>query len=112
MEQAADLAEDHLERGPFAVYILTNDRHTVLYVGMTSELFRRADQHRQRLIAGFTQRYRVTQLVYFELHPHAWSAIEREKQLKAGSRQRKLDLVNSRNPEWRDLYPDLLEEPE
>jgi predicted GIY-YIG superfamily endonuclease len=47
MEQAADLAEDHLERGPFAVYILTNDRHTVLYVGMTSDLFRRAGQHRQ-----------------------------------------------------------------
>jgi putative endonuclease len=111
MEHATGLGEDVIESGRFAVYILTNERHTVLYVGITNDLFRRATQHREGLVSGFTKRYGLTRLVWFELHPDAWSAIQREKQLKAGSRQRKLDLINARNPEWRDLYPDL-EEPE
>ncbi len=89
------------------VYIMTNKRNTVLYTGMTSVLKKRAYQHREKLLAGFTKKYNVNKLVYYEQFGDVIYAITREKQIKAGSRQKKIDLINGMNPEWRDLYDDL-----
>lgn len=99
-----------MAEGAFAVYLLANQHHTVLNVGMTNDLLRRIVEHREGKLPGFTQQYQVTKLVYYELHPDAWSAIEREKQLKAGSRKSKVALIESLNPGWRDLYEDLTSE--
>jgi putative endonuclease len=86
------------------VYIMTNSRNTILYVGVTSDLTRRVYAHKQKLVDGFTKRYNVTKLVYYEVLEDVGNAILREKQIKAGSRQKKLQLVNSINREWCDLY--------
>ena len=91
----------------YFVYILTNERHTVLYTGVTSDLKARIYQHREKLLPGFTKRYNVWKLVYYEAGTDALGAIAREKQIKAGSRKKKLALINSFNPEWRDLYGEL-----
>jgi putative endonuclease len=91
----------------YCVYILTNDRHTVLYTGVTGNLKARVVQHREKVSPGFTSRYNVSKLVYYECGPEALGAITREKQIKAGSRQKKIDLVNAMNPAWRDLYDDI-----
>jgi putative endonuclease len=91
----------------YCVYILTNKRHTVLYTGVTGDLRTRVYQHREKLLPGFSNRYNVHKLVYYEAGHDAAGAITREKQIKGGSRQKKLNLINSMNPEWRDLYPDL-----
>jgi putative endonuclease len=91
----------------YCVYILTNQRHTVLYVGVTSDLKARIYQHRQKLLPGFANRYNVYKLVYYEVGSDPTGAITREKQIKAGSRQKKIDLINSVNPEWRDMYDDV-----
>ena len=86
------------------VYILTNYRNTVLYVGVTSDLGKRIRQHKNGSFKNaFTTRYKITKLVYYELFVCIDDAIAREKLLKAGSRQKKLDLINNRNPEWNDL---------
>jgi putative endonuclease len=86
------------------VYILTNSGNTVLYVGVTSNLTQRIQQHKSGFFKNsFTSRYRISKLVYYELFQNITDAIAREKQIKAGSRQKKIDLVNSRNPEWKDL---------
>ena len=85
----------------YCVYILTNDRHTVLYTGVTSDLPARLFQHRNKLLPEFTKRYNVSKLVYFECGSDALGAIAREKQIKAGSRQKKIELINALNPEWR-----------
>jgi putative endonuclease len=91
----------------YFVYILTNAWNTVLYVGVTSDLRARIYQHREKLLPGFTNRYNVWKLVYYETGNDAAGAITREKQIKAGSRQKKIELINRSNPEWRDLYEDL-----
>jgi putative endonuclease len=91
----------------YCVYILTNQRHTVLYVGVTSNLKTRVYQHREKLMPGFTSRYNVSKLVYYEVGRDISGVISREKQIKAGSRQKKIDLINRFNPEWRDLCDDL-----
>lgn len=83
------------------VYIMTNSRNSVVYVGVTSNLVRRIWQHKNKIFKGFTSRYNCCKLVYYESFDHILDAINREKQLKAG--KRKLDLVNSLNPEWKDL---------
>jgi putative endonuclease len=88
----------------YFVYILTNKNNTVLYTGVTNNLYRRIWQHKSKLLKGFTKRYNVTKLVYFEMFADPESAISREKQLKAGSRKKKLELINSFNKEWKDLY--------
>ncbi len=90
------------------VYIMTNRRHGTLYIGVTSNLIQRVWQHKSDLVAGFTKRYSLHRLVWFEVHETMGSAISREKQLKAGNRQRKLRLVESLNPEWRDLYGEIV----
>jgi putative endonuclease len=91
----------------YCVYILTNQRDTVLYTGVTGDLRARVQQHREKLLPGFTNRYNVSKLVYYEAGDDASGVIAREKQIKAGSRQKKIDLINRLNPEWRDLYDDL-----
>ena len=91
----------------YCVYILTNQRNTVLYTGVTGDLRARIHQHREKLSPGFTNRYNISKLVYFEAGYDASGAIAREKQIKAGSRQKKIDLINRGNPGWRDLYDEL-----
>jgi putative endonuclease len=91
----------------YYVYMMTNVKNTVLYTGVTNDLIRRAWEHRQKLIEGFTKKYNVVKLVYYEVSEDIESAILREKQIKAGSRQKKVQLVNDMNREWRDLYDGL-----
>jgi len=90
------------------VYILTNHRR-VLYIGVTGNLARRVYEHRNKLVEGFTSKYNVSELVYYEPTNDIQLAIEREKQLKGWSRAKKLALVNSFNPGWRDLSDEVLE---
>jgi putative endonuclease len=89
----------------FHVYILAN-RTRVLYIGQTRDLVRRLFEHREGLCHGFTRRYNVTRLVYFEATPSARSAIARERQLKGWSRRKKIQLIESVNPAWLDLAAD------
>jgi len=91
-----------------AVYILASERNGTLYMGVTSDLVKRAWQHKNNLADGFTRKYSVHMLVYYELADEMTAAIAREKQIKGGSRARKLVLVESANPDWRDLYGDIL----
>jgi putative endonuclease len=91
----------------YYVYIMTTQHNTVLYTGVTNNLKRRAYEHRSGHGGGFTSRFNVDKLVYYEITPSAEAAIAREKQLKGGSRQKKLDLIEAMNPEWRDLYEEL-----
>ena len=91
----------------FAVYILTNQGHSVLYTGVTRDLKRRVFEHRQGLVEGFTRRYHAKTLVWYEVTDSAYSAITREKQIKAGSRAKKLALIDAMNPGWRDLYDEI-----
>jgi len=91
----------------YYVYTMTNKRNTVLYTGVTNDLKRRVYEHKEKLVEGFTKKYNITKLVYYEVTDDVRSAILREKQIKGGSRQKKIDLINCINPEWRDLYEDL-----
>jgi putative endonuclease len=88
----------------FYVYILTNKWNRVLYTGVTNDLGRRVYEHREKMVEGFTKKYNVTKLVYYEVLSDALSAITREKLIKAGSRQKKIDMINEFNPLWEDLY--------
>ena len=93
-----------------AVYIITNNNHTTLYVGVTSNLFARITQHKEKKYPkSFSARYNLCKLVYYEAHGSIVEAIQREKQLKAGSRKKKLDLINAINPEWNDLFDEVRE---
>jgi putative endonuclease len=92
----------------FFTYILTNRHHTVLYVGVTNDLIRRVYEHRTKIASRFTTRYNVDKLVFFEETSDVQAAIAREKQIKAGSRMKKVALVNAMNPDWRDLFDDLI----
>jgi putative endonuclease len=91
----------------YFVYIMTNQRDHVLYMGVTNNLYRRAIEHREGRGSGFTSKYRANKLVYYEVYEHVFDALEREKQIKGGSRQKKLDLINAMNPDWRDLFDEL-----
>jgi putative endonuclease len=92
-----------------AVYIMTNKNNSTLYTGVTSDLKRRVYSHKNSLIPGsFTANYKTFKLVYYEGFHNIEEAIGREKQIKAGSRQKKMDLINAFNPKWRDLYDDVL----
>jgi putative endonuclease len=88
-----------------AVYLLANRRLGALYVGVTSNLVRRVHEHRHEAIDGFTQRYGVHRLVFFEMHDSMAAAIEREKQIKHWKRAWKIELIEKDNPEWKDLWP-------
>jgi putative endonuclease len=91
----------------YYVYIMTNKWNKVLYTGVTNDLMRRVQEHGDKTFQGFTKRYNVDKLVYFEDTESIESAILREKQIKGGSRKDKIELVNSVNPEWRDLSEEL-----
>jgi putative endonuclease len=91
-----------------AVYILASRRNGTLYIGVTSNLPQRVWQHRTAAVRGFTKRYGCKTLVWYELRETMPYAIAREKQLKGGSRKKKLALIEAANPDWRDLYEDLI----
>ena len=97
-----------MEKGG-CVYIVTNQRHTVLYTGVTSDLISRIYQHIHKIYKNsFTEKYNVNKLVYYEIFISIEEAIAREKQIKAGSRQKKEELIHSFNSAWNDLYPEIL----
>ena len=87
---------------------MTNKVNTVLYTGFTNYLVRRVYEHKEKIIEGFTKKYNINKLIYYEIFNDARNAIIREKQIKAGSRKKKLDLINNMNPEWKDLYPEII----
>ena len=87
----------------YYVYILTNKRHTVFYTGITNNLERRVWEHKQKIIQGFTKKYNIEKLVYFEVFEDVLEAIRREKQIKDWVRRRKIALIEKMNPEWKDL---------
>jgi len=88
----------------YFVYILTNKNNSVLYTGITNSLMRRIWEYKSQLIVGFTKKYNVTKLIYYESFDNPTEAIKREKQIKAGSRKKKIELINKFNPEWQELY--------
>jgi putative endonuclease len=91
----------------YCVYIMTNSHHTVLYTGVTNDLIRRVFQHREKILPSFTTRYNGDKLVFYEATSDVRAAIAREKQIKAGSRRKKIALIDGMNPQWRDLHADL-----
>jgi putative endonuclease len=91
----------------YYVYIMTNIGNTVLYVGVTNDLIRRVYEHKRKVVDGFTKKYNIVKLVYYEIFDDIENAILREKQIKAGPRRRKVQLINSMNREWRDVYSEL-----
>lgn len=105
--RAATKQSRQMER-QFFVYILTNSRRTVLDTGVTGDLIKRIHQHRTRMLPGFASRYNVDRLVFYEILNDAVAAIAREKQIKGGSRAKKVALIAGMNPQWRDLLNDLL----
>ena len=90
------------------VYILTNKRNGTLYVGVTSDVVKRGWEHRNGLVDGFTKKYGVHRLVYYETHEDMLAAITREKQIKKWNRAWKLRLIEQGNPQWRDLWPEIV----
>lgn len=93
----------------WVVYIMTNKRHSVLYIGFSNDMKRRTWEHKQKIGSHFTQKYNVDKLVYYEIHSDVQTAIKREKQLKNLLRRKKIELIESMNPNWRDMWPDLLQ---
>jgi putative endonuclease len=91
----------------YVVYILASKPNGTLYIGVTNDLVRRVQEHREGLVPGFTKRYGVKSLVYFEHHCDINTAIMREKRIKRWLRKWKLDLIEAANPQWRDLWPEL-----
>jgi len=91
-----------------AVYILASKRNGTLYIGVTFDLVKRVWEHKSNAVEGFTKRYGVHRLVWYELHETMDSAIEREKQVKEWKRQWKLKLIEDTNPNWQDLYPGII----
>ncbi len=91
----------------FYVYMLASARNGTLYLGVTSDLVKRIWEHREGLFEGFTKKYGVKNLVWFEVHFEAMAAITREKQLKKWNRDWKINMIQQGNPDWRDLYEDI-----
>ena len=92
----------------YYIYILTNKRNNVLNAGVTNDLQRRLYEHREKLVGGFTKKYNVNKLVYYEETKSIEAALNREKQIKGGSRQKKIDLIEGMNPQWRDLFDEIV----
>ncbi|MDP2598340.1 MAG: GIY-YIG nuclease family protein [Candidatus Liptonbacteria bacterium] len=91
----------------FYVYIMTNKPRGVLYIGITSDIVHRAEQHKNEVVGGFTKKYRLHRLVYYETYDAPYDAIQREKHLKFWHRAWKIDLIEGENPAWRDLSDDF-----
>ena len=87
----------------YYVYILTNESKTTIYVGVTNDLERRVYEHKNKLIKGFTSKYKVDKLIYYEQTTDIYAAISREKQIKSWNRERKEKLINNKNPEWKEI---------
>ena len=96
-----------MEKQP-AVYILASERNGTLYIGVTSDLLKRVSEHRNDAVDGFTKKYGIHRLVYYELHADMLSAIEREKQLKKWNRAWKLELIEEKNRDWKDLWDEIV----
>ena len=94
---------------PYYVYILANKRNGTVYIGVTNDLVKRVYEHKQKLVDGFTKKYGVGILVYYESTENIDSAIQQEKQLKKWNRDWKLSLIEKDNPKWEDLYSKLIE---
>ena len=92
----------------YYVYILASKRNGTLYTGITSDLIKRVWEHKNKVVPGFTEKYGVDKLVYFEQYQEAENAIKREKRLKFWKRKWKIDLIEKRNPEWEDLYEEIV----
>jgi putative endonuclease len=92
----------------YCVYIMTNANDTVIYTGVTNQLARRVYEHKNGLGSIFTRKYNVVKLVYYEVTDNVYAALAREKQIKGGSRKKKIDLINSMNAEWNDLYEEII----
>ncbi|MCL5435672.1 MAG: GIY-YIG nuclease family protein [Patescibacteria group bacterium] len=92
----------------YFVYIMTNERYGTLYIGVTSDLVKRAYEHKNGFVEGFTEKYKLHRLVYYEQTENVTAAIEREKQLKTWKRQWKIELIDKFNPEWKDLYKKII----
>ncbi|MBJ15640.1 MAG: excinuclease ABC subunit C [Legionellaceae bacterium] len=90
------------------VYLLTNKHNNVLYTGVTNDLIRRVYEHKNKMTTGFTKKYNVNRLVYYEVCSEIIVAIEREKQIKGWSRKKKHTLIDEMNPQWNDLYPAII----
>ncbi len=90
------------------VYILTNEYNTVLYIGVTSDIVKRIYEHKNKVVDGFSKKYNLNKLVYYEIYEDVVSAIEREKFLKGKVRKYKIDLINKTNLNWDDLYNNIL----
>ena len=97
-----------MSRKYYCVYIITNNRNTVLYTGVTGELIGRIFHHKNKSVSSFSSKYNINKLVYYEIYEDVNQAIAREKQIKGGSRKKKIELVNKKNPDWKDLYGSLL----
>ena len=93
----------------YFIYILTNLSNTVLYTGVTNNIKRRIFEHKSKLVPGFTYKYNVIKLVYYDIFSSIEDAISREKQIKAGPRKKKVSLINSINPKWNDLYQYIIQ---
>lgn len=92
----------------YCVYIITNSVNTVLYTGVTGNLVARIYHHKNKSVSSFSSKYNLIKLVYFEIYEDVKLAIVREKQIKVGSRKKKIDLINNFNPQWKDLYGTLV----
>jgi len=93
----------------YYVYIMASKRNGTLYIGVTNNLVKRVYEHKIDLVRGFTQKYRVHNLVYYEIYSHIYDAIAREKRMKKWKRKWKIQLIEKSNPQWRDLYADVAE---
>ena len=102
-----NIPEKTMSTNDYCVYIMTNKNNTVLYTGVTNNLLRRVAEHKTGKGGSFTSKYKIIKLVYFECGDDVNAAIDREKQIKGGSRQSKIDMINEMNPEWKDLYDEL-----
>ena len=91
----------------YYIYLLTNQNNNVLYTGITNNLIRRVYEHKNKLQEGFTKKYNVNRLVYYEVYSDIADAITREKQIKGWSRKKKNTMVNQSNPDWKDLYEEI-----
>jgi putative endonuclease len=91
----------------FAVYIMTNQWNTVFYIGVTSNLPKRVWEHKNKVVEGFSKKYNLNKLVYYEVYSHPYEAIDREKKMKSLKRNKKIQLITAFNPEWEDLYEKL-----
>lgn len=90
------------------IYIITNYKETTLYTGITNDIIKRIYEHKNKLVKGFSEKYNLTKLVYYECFEDITEAIKREKQIKGASRKKKIELINNFNKEWKDLYHDII----